>query len=506
MAPRAGDAAGNAETVYGTSFWAAFVRSVVLLLVATMLPLAGCVSDTTTNGPAKTVAGNAGKAPDPNAVIAPIQEVVPVAAQVLVSQEGHRLAEFMVATNPLDANHLIIAAHDYDSLGTGTMSCVMFVSKDGGSTWTENQRIPGLDKPHLQFDGWVSFDQEGVAHFVCLDYFDGASTIPFYTYSEDGGLTWADAILVEPMSTGCDKSSLHAARDGRVYIACGNRIAYTDDRGKTWGISPGVGSNPNGFVEDYDGNVYLWTRGQGGGGVAYTVDRGVTWNRTVVGPFVTPPGFNDQNRWVEQRPWTTLPSIWISPLNDHIFVAQQSWNESKETPGYEVSVYRSIDHGATYEVRTTPAFTSDTCSPCHVTKPSITVDEQGRVGLLVQLTNEGGHIKEVMFSASSDEGMTWVAPIILSKTDDPNSWANPNAFTPNNEGAEDLAMYLAENPQDAGQVAIGLGLTSAVQELQMRWNGEYWGIASSPKGFVTPWIDHSNDGVPQVFARLVTAQ
>jgi hypothetical protein len=165
-----------------------------------------------------------------------------------------------------------------------------------------------------------------------------------------------------------------------------------------------------------------------------------------------------------------------------------------------------VDHGATFEKVVTPAYKSETCRPCSVTKPSVTVDDAGRLGLLVQLVNDGGHIKEVLFTASADEGQTWVEPFVLSKTAPPNEWANAKAFTPGASGAQGMASYAAANPTDASQIAIGLALTTAVQELQMRWNGEYWGISSSPQGFVTAWIDHSNGGVPQIYSRLLKAE
>ncbi|MBI2077160.1 MAG: exo-alpha-sialidase [Euryarchaeota archaeon] len=474
----------------------------VALLLSVLLLSAGCIDVSDGNGSTKKVAG--GKAGEkPPGVPSPITKVTALAEKVLVSPAGHRMAEFMVARNPLDANHLILAAHDYDHLGTGTMSCVLYVSKDGGASWKQSNPIPGLNRPHLQFDGWVSFDAKGVAHFVCLDYdrFNPApQTWAYYSNSADGGLTWAPATVVQPMG-GCDKTSLHAARDGRVYLVCSSRIARTDDGGKTWlPTVPADGGGANGFVEDDMGTLYVMTRG----GVSRSFDRGDTWKRVPVGPFRVPTGYDDTTRWVRQEPWTTLPSLAISPVTQHVFVAQQSWTTAKNA--FEATVYASDNGGNNYTAASVPQFKSATCDGCSVTKPSVHVDDAGRVGLLVQLVNDGGHVKEVMFTASSDEGKTWVEPVVLSKTAPPNGWANPRTFTPNVAGAATLATHVASNPTDAPNVAVGVALTTAVQELQMRWNGEYWGVSSSPNGFVVPWIDHSSNGVPQVFSRLVAAE
>ncbi len=478
------------------------MRSIFLLLVATLVLSAGCLDATQSAVPTKTAAGAAGLPPGstPGKPLIPVSNLTTIGEQVLVSPAGHRMAEYMITRNVVDPLNMVIATMDYDYSGTGTMQCSIFYSKDGGATWAASQPIPGLERPHLQFDPWVSFDRNGVGHLVCLDYSNGPSSVPWYSYSKDGGATWAPAVVVTPWANGCDKSSLHAAFDGRIYIACSGSIVRTDDMGKTW--MPTVsssGSNPNGFVEDSFGYIYLMTRS----GVTMSKDRGETWNRTAVGPFQAAPGYNDQNRFVRQEPWITLPTIAMNPVNENIVVGQQSWNAS--TSLFEVSVYESTLPELNFTKVTTPVFTSETCTPCHVTKPSVAIDSRGVWGLMVQLVNDGGHTKEIMFSASGDGGQTWLTPIVLSKTTTPDGWANPRAFQPNPDGAADLAMYVAENPTDVGQVAVGVGLTTLVSELQIRWNGEYWGIHTSPNGFVLPWIDHSADGAPQLYSRIVVA-
>lgn len=476
-------------------------RFAALWLLSAMV-LAGCLGGTPTDADEPDDDSDAFAAPGP------ITAVTPVGEDVLVSPPGHRMAEFMITSNPLDPDHLALGVMDYDS-GSGGLACVIYISHDGGKTWVESEKVPGLERPHLQFDQWVSFDRDGVLHYLCLDTAgngeEALQTWPYYSYSEDGGTSWAPAVLI-PRPGSIDKSALIAGSDGRVYAAFSGYVARTDDLGESWLElkQTEAGSNPNGFVEDSNGTIFLWVRGGDTGRVAYTEDGGETWNHTDVGPFAIPPGFNDQNRWVEQRPWTTLPSIAIHPHNDHIFVAQQSWNT--DTSLYETTVYRSTDHGRSFDNVTTPPFASPTCSPCHVAKPSVHVDDAGRVGLSVQILNDGGHRKEVWFTASSDEGKTWVEPIQLSEAETPNSWANPNAFTPNPESAMGVATHLAEDPTDVVPTAYGVAATTLVSELQMRWNGEYWGLESSPEGFVVPWIDHRADGVPQLYVQLVKAE
>lgn len=462
--------------------------------------MAGCLSPG--EGQAADVGG-----PGPTLTPPAFDDLVMVSDAALVSAPGHRMAEFMVTSNPNDPDHLALGVMDYDS-GSGGLACLVYVSHDGGRSWSLSQKVPGLDRAHLQFDQWVSFDRDGVLHYICLDTAGNGQqaleTWPYYSYSEDGGHTWQPAVLI-PRPGSIDKSALVAASDGRVYAAFSGYVARTDDRGASWLplVQTGAGSNPNGFVEDSQGTVYLWVRSSDTGRVAYTHDGGDSWNHTDVGPFEIPPGFNDQNRWVEQRPWTTLPTITINPVNDHLFVAQQSWNV--DTDLYETTVYRSADRGRTFQSVSDPGFVSPTCSPCHTAKPSVHVDIDGRLGLSVQMLDHGGHRKEVWFTASPDEGATWVDPVLLSQADTPDSWASPAAFTPQPAGVVSAASHLAGQPGDAVPTAYGVAATALVSELQMRWNGEYWGLASSSQGFVVPWIDHSADGVPQLYSRLVAA-
>jgi len=284
-------------------------------------------------------------------------------------------------------------------------------------------------------------------------------------------------------------------------------VAISRDGGATWDrpVHIGPSTTPNGFLEAPDGALYLLTLGSTDAGRDFRVwvssDRGVTWNPTVVGPFVIPPGYNDQNRWVDQRPWTTMPDMTLRASDGHLFAVAQSWDETQES--YRIHLHRSADGAATFQAVPTPTFESSTCPDCHVTKPTVTVDAAGRLGLQVQLTVDGATRKEVWFAASADDGATWTQPVLLSATDVPSFWAHPMDLTPQPSSLVATATYLAENPTDAHGVAVGVGLSTLVSELQLRWNGEYWQITSSPHGFVALYIEHSADGIPELWSRVV---
>lgn len=467
--------------------------------------------------------------PEPQPTPARISAIKPLADTVLVSAPEHRIAEFMVNRNPNDADHLITAYGDYDSPG-GVLNCAFSVSFDGGASWTVSEPVPDFSKPSLQFDGWVDFDEWGGVHATCIEQIGPdaatAEAWPYYFNSADGGLTWSQALHVptDPPTRSTDKTVLGVGRDGTVYVGVSGLVGMTKDNGTTWyGPQEPTGTVPeamadipggiaalNGFVEGNDGTLFLSGLGEGDDvGVVHTKDQGRTWEYAAAGQFHIPPGYNDQNRWARQEPWTALPTLAYDPVADSVWVSYQSWDT--EYGGYKLHLWRSTDNGVTFTQTAVPDFTSPTCAdPCHVTHPALAFDANGTVGLIVQLTRDGGHLKEVYFSASDDNGATWLPPFELSKTDGmgPGSqaWTNPNAFQPLAENAGNIATGTEPSPGGVKATAAGIALTTAVSELQIRWNGEYWGLAASSKGFVAMWIDHSNDGRPQLYSRLLSVE
>ncbi|HUR26023.1 MAG TPA: sialidase family protein [Candidatus Thermoplasmatota archaeon] len=470
--------------------------AIACLLAA--LAFAGCFDDK--QGPATP--------PADETPPAPITAIAPAGEQALVSAPGHRIAEFMVNRDPNDADHLVTAYGDYDSPG-GVLNCGFSVSTDGGRSWKVSEPIPDFSGPYLQFDGWVDFDEWGGVHGICLMQAGPGSTaqsVAYYIHSPDGGFTWEVPIIVPPGGS-TDKTAAAVARDGTVYVASSDVVATTSDNGTTWREFTEVATNGpqvfDGMAEGNDGTIFLLGLDGGEIALARTTDHATSWSVTSIAEFNIPPGYNDQNRWVDQRPWTALPVLAHDPVTDDLYVSAQSWDTGYG--GYRLHVWRSTDGGVTFSETAVPDFTAEACpDPCHVTHPGLAVDLQGRLGIVVQLTKDEGIVKVVQSSASGDHGATWLPPLELSSTDGTDSWRNPNAFAPRTDNAAAIARGLAANPPTAHNVAAGLALSTAVSELQMRWNGEYWGMAATPQGFVAMWIDHSNNGRPQLYSRVLT--
>lgn len=474
---------------------------ILVALMLTVIGLAGC-----SNAPAPADGPPADTAQEAAAIAA----AVPLAEPTLISTQGNRIAEFMVARNPHDPDHLVTAFGDYDSPG-GVLNCAFAVSRDGGASWTVSDPVPGFSGPYLQFDGWVDFDEFGGVHAICLRQAGPGATTqawPYHFRSADGGLSWSEAIRIptEQPDRSTDKSVLAVGRDGTIYGAVSGLVGTSRDNGSTWAPMQQVEGGfavLNGMVEDNRGGIHLLGLQSGEVTIQRTSDGGQSWNASKAGDFRIPPGYNDQNRWVDQRPWTALPNLAHDAVHDDLYVVYQSWDEGYG--GYRLHLWRSVD-GRNYTEVAVPDFSSPTCpDPCHVTHPTVGFDLEGRMGITVQLTQDGGHAKEVWFSASGDHGATWIEPLQLSRTAEMgrDGWSNPGAFAPKPQNAVAIAQGLAADPATAHNVAAGVALSTAVSELQMRWNGEYWGLTASTEGFVAMWIEHNDDGRPQLWSRLI---
>ncbi|MGH2829441.1 MAG: sialidase family protein, partial [Actinomycetota bacterium] len=245
------------------------------------------------------------------------QAAVQVSPGVLVSIPGHGMGEFAAARSPIDENHLIVGAMDWDD-EAGSVACATFVSHDGGVSWQAGSRIPGLDEGYGRADPWVTIDPAGRAHLQCMQIdadivaygvgsVDGTTGRPtvkqMHTRSDDGGTTWRAARRIPPKDplNQVDKEAIYASRAGTLF-ACINDyprgeggdalvVSRSFDGGDTWmapkaldeviGIDSPAGTgfgNCNGFAEGPGGVVYMaWaglfaTEPTQRFGVAYTSD------------------------------------------------------------------------------------------------------------------------------------------------------------------------------------------------------------------------------------------
>lgn len=464
----------------------------------------------------------------------------PVSDRILVSEPGHRISEFSVATNPRNPNNLVVAAMDWDD-ERGSIGCATYVSRDGGLSWTPGGEVPGYEAAFVQLDPWVAFDAKGRVHLQCLStisdlapYAVGAvdgttgrpSVLQMYSRSDDGGTTWSPAsrIVGRHEKNHPDKNALFASRSGILY-ACyadfpkdGNDLVVSRslNGGHSW-LAPvvlddvigldkadeydGFGTC-NGFAEGRNGEVHVLWYGYFDGrqryGTATTSDGGNSWRSTPIG---------DDLRYAETvgrgAPPGAWPSITFNPRTGEVFVAVQAWTGER----YEARLHRSRDAGLSYQEVALPALASVTCDGCHQMRPAATVDRAGRLGIQVMLTSDFGLTKEAWLLVSPDQGGTWLEPVQVSGTGPDKWWGDPRNWVPNDAAVID---DIARRPQNAVGVVGWQGVARAgaagVAGHHVNYGGDYWNITASAKGFVAFWEDNAENGKHQLWARVIRVQ
>lgn len=168
-----------------------------------------------------------------------------------------------IAVNPLDPRNLVAGANDFrtccDANGDSNSTGWVYVSKDGGATWT-NVQLPGLTRQTGGTGQFVRFDvaedpalafaPDGTLYYAHIVFATGspASGIAV-SVSRDGGDTWSPPSLVQFTNDPAlfnDKEWIAVGADGRAVVtwtrfrnqdhAVDSLIqgAFSSDRGGTW--------------------------------------------------------------------------------------------------------------------------------------------------------------------------------------------------------------------------------------------------------------------------------
>jgi hypothetical protein len=315
-------------------------------------------------------------------------------------------------------------------------------SMDGGATWSYPAPIPWStcsgsteERYARATDPWVSFGPTGDAHAIALSLDpNGFTTAILASRSTDGGATWSDpAVLIDDNDLRFfnDKESITAdPTDADLVYAVWDRIYKP-------GQSKGFPSQVNSFA--FRGFPYL----------ARSTDGGETWeparrisgnanlftigNQIVVEPDGTLIDFTDYST-----------GSGVQPSNHH-------WK----------AVFRSTDHGATWskpitidKVTEVGTRIPDGSFPVRAGGDDIAVDPVSGALYAVWTDsrfNDGSH-NDVVLSTSTDAGLTWSAPIKVSK-----NAVGVAAFTPsvdvNSDGDVAVTYYDFRNAVAGPSVA-----------------------------------------------------
>ena len=135
---------------------------------------------------------------------APISETIEIGENILVSGDmpNRPHTEPFVAINPIDPNNLVVGTIMIS--GTGTWTCAVFASFDGGQSWTRT--TPNFkDMSERCGDPWIAFGKDNIVYFSVLAAQEDSSgkrleRIVMFR-SEDGGRTWLKPSFV-PLGEG----------------------------------------------------------------------------------------------------------------------------------------------------------------------------------------------------------------------------------------------------------------------------------------------------------------
>lgn len=447
--------------------------------------------------------------------------------RTLVTEPGHRISEFSVAKDPRDPSRLVVSAMDLDD-DQGASNCVLYKSLDGGDSWDPLGAPFGQDL-RIKGDPWVTFAPDGSLHSSCIDVRMRDDEITQWLYHVRGNLAgdWSEPARVPMLDPedSMDKSAIGTTSTGEVLTCAADldadhqlTITRSTDGGATWDpIAAGnLSANCNGIQEGPEGVLHVLycrtgeTPCEETGTVAST-DGGRTWEDAVRAGSVhweTKP--ERSHRYLPDTPEPVVPSMAVSPSSGGVFVAWQTMNDEDR---YRVTLQELPADGDDYTPRSTPIPEDHRCSRCHVTRPTLAADADGRLAMLWKVTRGTTlETREIWFSASGDEGQTWADPIQLAELGPTESKADPRHAAPHPDalvgGAETLARSLAEGEPSADEVtshglsAYGHAFFTGVHSD----GGDYWTMTSNGDGFVPMWVDRSEDGTQQLWSAVIAVE
>lgn len=311
--------------------------------------------------------------------------------------------EPFVATNPANTRNVVGAWQQDRWSNGGARGLVAGVSFDGGRTW-RSVVIPGLSLCsggtfERATDPWVTIAPNGDVYHVSLSFDD---TSPrngvLVSKSTDGGLTWSSPIAV------IEDTAAELFNDKEAITADpfdANFVYVVWDR------------------LQLPGTPRIVEHGFGIRGPAYfsrTTDGGKTWSKPAV---LFDPGVESQ---------TIGNQIVVSALGTLVNVTNEIHPPSTNTSSsraMSVTVLRSFDRGASWSgairvshLGTVGVRDPDTGQAVRTGDiiPNIAAD--GRSGALYAVWQDarfsGGDHDGIAFSSSTDDGLTWSAPVQIN--------------------------------------------------------------------------------------------
>lgn len=340
--------------------------------------------------------------------------------------------EPVITVNPV--NHSILFASAVTlTVGGGFSSEGVYVSTDGGSTWSGSDTCKGQSIVNHGGDPGVVITESG--RFILSHI--GLVFLGMYShYSDDLGLSWSNASTVTNHQTG-DKGSItldyssQSSYNGRIYLTWTDLqlnppavlSAHSTDQGVSWSNPQIVNPNPpqrcvgGSITTASDGTVYIIWSGitlispflEDHAGLAKSTDGGNSWS--------TQQNIFDMNGISGTLPSkgnikvNGLPEVVVDnsggPRDGWIYIVTTEKNISPAGSDPDVILHRSTDGGTTWSegIRVN----QDALNNGKIQYfPALQVDDQGGVNILFHDDrNTTPDSTDLFLTRSMDGGNTW---------------------------------------------------------------------------------------------------
>ncbi len=368
---------------------------------------------------------------------------LPFSVQVNIDADGANIRgdaanEPSIAIDPTNPSRIAIGWRQFDTIASNFRQAGYAYSRDAGRTWT----FPGvLDPGVFRSDPVLRPDAQGrFYYYSLLEDYDCSMFL-----SDDGGRSWSGPIE----AFGGDKAWISVDRTGgmghgNVYIAwdqyncCGNRIfTLSRNRGLTYRQPVPIAGFPIWGTSDVavDGTVYV-----GGLGHARPEDFVVAWSVNAQQPG-TPPTFEYAELYLGgihrgfaggPNPGGLLGQVWIAcdrsdgPNRGNLY-ALCSVRPFEGGDPLDVAFSRSVDGGRTWSL---PVRVNDDVSTQNWQWfGTMSVAPSGRIDVIWNDTRNGPNfrISQLFYSFSIDGGESFSPNVAVSLPFDSTvGWPNQN--------------------------------------------------------------------------------
>lgn len=433
-------------------------------------------------------------------------QTLEVGANVQVSKAHPRDThyELLVASDPDNPSHLFVGSFRYPD-GTTRSGTVVYASRDGGKSW--NATLDGSALENTS-DPAVAYGLNGSAYYSAA--WLGPAGTPrekremLMFRSADGGITWGAPVKF----TYSDREYISVDRTngkfrGRVYVNGNNRVPYgisdfivfrSIDNGKTW-LGPGKRSDFGKHTAGMIGNAVIASDGtiigvfeeNGDMRAIRSLDGGETLtDATDIDTSYVEPG----NRKGSYNNVTAMPVVAIDQSSHHRDNLYAVWADRRSGRS-RIMFSSSSDKGMTWS-RSTPVDAMPATDTSDNFMPTVAVNRDGAIAVMWhdRRDNPDNLGWDIRMTASTDGGKTFIAPVKVAE----------KGMAIGKNARWTALKATVSKPKDSS--STGLTLDVSLNTFTYL-GGDTNGLVADASGVFHPvWVDNRT-GIPQIWTAAV---